>query len=658
MSKLKNIIKDDFSTIQKRADLMFKVFTSDMGKMIDEANKDVIATIAAVLSMHKESEYKRLVHNHTLDSLDQVIKGRYQVLVHKLEMYWSQKRDQFDLLSRLAAGFIGRKSSPPWLETKLNLKDELSTDGKYDPRRGHFDYCFRNITDALIKEIQKGLLNEESMSQIMQRVRKLFNRNSKQNVREAEKWDYFKPSLDDAEPVYKLQGPVNISEGTFTLEDIEDLQLEQQRAMQWEYRQYRPWFSDELKANNRYLRGLEELLMSDALDQLHNGLLQIGPKEFGIDDMEWAVSRPQPKCDECTTRDGLTMKEIKAKIKDDFGDQVPPLHPNCLLPDTIVSAAGISKHFKRWFDGEVITIRIKGKDDITITPNHPVLTNRGWVDAGKLQKTDKLICSTDDRSIVDILDPNNNQVQTTIENLPSSFQMSRNMFSMRVPVSSENFHGDGIIDTEVDIIFFDSFLSHNFMSEAFKMVKEKLFVFMHSCWISFYALCSFLQIRVISFATPNGGLSRHSIFCSNFWGSLFHSNKHRFASISNLKSMSFKRRPNRPTMDSDSPSNIYARLSSHVELVKIEDLIFSKFTGHVYNLETKDGYYLANSLIVHNCRCQLIPRIKDEWADKALKNNDDEWDPSTGIVYRASKQEKDLGLNDMTFDEYLKAVGR
>lgn len=657
MSKLKNIIKDDFSTIQKRADLMFKVFTSDMGKMIDEANKDVIATIAAVLSMHKESEYKRLVHNHTLDSLDQVIKGRYQVLVHKLEMYWSQKRDQFDLLSRLAAGFIGRKSSPPWLETKLNLKDELSTDGKYDPRRGHFDYCFRNITDALIKEIQKGLLSEESMSQIMQRVRKLFNRNSKQNVREADKWDYFKPSLDDDEPVYKLQGPVNISEGTFTLEDVEQLQLEQQRAMQWEYRQYRPWFSDELKANNRYLRGLEELLMSDALDQLHNGLLQLGPKEFGIDDMEWAVSRPGT-CECCDIRDGLTMKEIRAKIKDEYGDRVAPLHPHCLLPGTVVSAAGISKHFTRWFDGEVVTIRISGKDDITITPNHPVLTNRGWVAAGKLQKTDKLICSTDDRSIVDILDPNNNQVQTAIENLPSSFQMSRNLFAMRVPISSENFHGDGIIDTEVDIIFFDSFLSHNFMSEAFKMIKEKLFIFMHIGRISLNPIGSFTQKNIISFDSFGGHIGINSIFSNNIFRGIFNSIMSCKRYISNFKIHSFKSLNKSRGVASDDPSNIITRLSRHVEFMEINDLIISKFTGHVYNLDTKDGYYLANSLIVHNCRCQLVPRIKDEWADKALKNGDDEWDPSSGIVYRASKQEKDLGLNDMTFDEYLKAVGR
>jgi hypothetical protein len=31
------------------------------------------------------------------------------------------------------------------------------------------------------------------------------------------------------------------------------------------------------------------------------------------------------------------------------------------------------------------------------------------------------------------------------------------------------------------------------------------------------------------------------------------------------------------------------------------------FSGHVFNLQTEDGWFYANGIVVHNCRCQLVP---------------------------------------------------
>jgi hypothetical protein len=117
-------------------------------------------------------------------------------------------------------------------------------------------------------------------------------------------------------------------EGVYTQEQIESFLTRQQQAMQWDHRQYRPWFTDEIKANNRFLRDLEQLLGYDAVTQLHSGMLQIGSEQMGIDDFEWVATKPRT-CDCCADRDGLTMKEIKAKFNDQYGDDPPPLHPNC-----------------------------------------------------------------------------------------------------------------------------------------------------------------------------------------------------------------------------------------------------------------------------------------------------------------------------------------
>jgi hypothetical protein len=38
--------------------------------------------------------------------------------------------------------------------------------------------------------------------------------------------------------------------------------------------------------------------------------------------------------------------------------------------------------------------------------------------------------------------------------------------------------------------------------------------------------------------------------------------------------------------------------------------IIENFSGHVYNLETKNNWYVANNIIIHNCRCLYLPEIK------------------------------------------------
>lgn len=332
MTKLEKVISEDFSKIQKRSNALFNVYMKEIGVLIDAAKADVLATVASILAYHTQPiTYSSLKSHGTLDRLQRTIEHRLDVLALDIENYWDTKRNSFDLISRLSVAFISRKSAPPWIKTNLNLKDKISTDGKFDPRRGHIRFYFRNLSDFILKQIQQATLKEESLNQTLARIRKLFDRNEKRGIREQE----FDPNKlyvdanDDNNQFDLSRGKLNISEGTYTLEDVEDFQSDQIKANAWESRQYRPYFSDSLKANNRYLRDLEQTLMSDAVEQLHSGQLQLGSKEMGIDDMLWRVSFPQKECDECTDRDGMTMTDIQDTIKDKYRGLPPPLHPNC-----------------------------------------------------------------------------------------------------------------------------------------------------------------------------------------------------------------------------------------------------------------------------------------------------------------------------------------
>lgn len=334
--KLKKRIAKDYKEIQKASNNLFAFASNEIGKEIAQANIDCMATIAAVLSSHPEKiTFSDLAKNHTLDNLRDVLNKRYGNLAIELEEYWTIKRAQFDIISRLGSHFIAQKAAPPWVKSVINLQSELSTDGAFDPRKGHLRMYFRLMVDSIIQQISQGAVKEESMTAILKRVRKMFDRNNRAGVREARH-----PVKDFEEPIESINpetgdwsqtiyGPAEITEGTYTLEDVAQLRDDLKRANKWAYRDYRPWFTDEVKRNNKYFRMLDQMLRADAVDQLHSGFLKIGPESMGIDDMEWVASIGPTTCQHCRDRDGMTMREIKEVMKDEYKDDPPPLHPNC-----------------------------------------------------------------------------------------------------------------------------------------------------------------------------------------------------------------------------------------------------------------------------------------------------------------------------------------
>jgi len=64
---------------------------------------------------------------------------------------------------------------------------------------------------------------------------------------------------------------------------------------------------------------------------------------------------------------------------------------NCFAPWQETSHAGLKAAMKREYVGNLIELSVAGVVNLTVTPNHPVLTDRGWMPASGIMKGDKIV---------------------------------------------------------------------------------------------------------------------------------------------------------------------------------------------------------------------------------------------------------------------------
>lgn len=116
------------------------------------------------------------------------------------------------------------------------------------------------------------------------------------------------------------------------------------------------------------------------------------------------------------------------------------------------------------------------------------------------------------------------------------------------------------------------------------------------------------------FSSPRGGLPGTATL--SHYGGSFHLDPGPFQSLGLG-----------PTADSDviatqeedktrtaDPQIIRDLLRAHtrtVTLDRVANIRHFEFSGHVYDLQTKDGHIIADGVVCANCRCQTIPMFRE-----------------------------------------------
>ena len=282
---------------------------------------------------------------------------------------------------------------------------------------------------------------------------------------------------------------------------------------------------------------------------------------------------------------------------------------NCFPASTRVHFAhDVEKAFRHFYSGYLTEIVTDSGKSLRATPNHPILTPDGWRPMGSLDEGDYVI-EIANQGIFSIVSEGH------ADHAPSSiaeiFETLAESGGRRLEVAlGDEFHGDVLADGNIDVVLSARPLSfgRKFLdAESFKQfglaVPDE----------ARFDQSSFEQFLMAALLATNRIVGGASESLSLLWRRVLHPHIHCIASIANVSSNSFD-----PGLDSLSlvPKFLGEReqaapvLMQSAQAVRIIAVKRRAFSGHVFNLQTGEGYYSAEGILCHNCRCVSKPIIQ------------------------------------------------
>lgn len=333
------------------------------------------------------------------------------------------------------------------------------------------------------------------------------------------------------------------------------------------------------------------------------------------------------------------------------GTNAPPIHPLCVFPNTKVIAPDIEAMTRSSYSGCVVEIGTSDGARLTVTPNHIVLTARGWVRAKNLIKGDKVInYSRGIKSVIES-DPTDNDGIPTIEEFFTSLLESGAVPAMSMPISSEDFKGDIPSDGEIDIIFIDGKLRNKLNATLSQLVGDILLVGAPESGEVALSRNSSLAEHLVGLGlAADGIMSGSRIAAILLRGTLTHSQLIGLRLPSDYDARLYKTAANDTSADIKlfgdgifaHPGSIHISnlldvkrdfdslkrntasletaldgrfcdsvglcdfISAFSGFVTFDDIIFvtnKYYSGHVYDASSLSTLYIANGIITSNCRC-------------------------------------------------------
>lgn len=374
----------------------------------------------------------------------------------------------------------------------------------------------------------------------------------------------------------------------------------------------------------------------------------------GITTEEWQTSEDELVCPICVPLDGQ-------RFPTDAGPRpVTDTHINCLLPDNEVLVSNLVAGSRAFYSGAALEIRTLAGNNLTVTPNHMVLTPRGFIKAKFLRESDYVISSANAQRIIASINPNDDKCPSRIEDMWRSLVVVEGMIPRIMPTSPVDFYGDaGGFNGDIDVVYSNRFLLGDGSYASFleqrdghefdcRSMAERPFQGKGSPFSFIDGSLSPLNFGMSRRGQQTPFLSRQSRHSDNIRLTTssrgYTGVKKAFPNDLAVNAVSSRQRQLGITGDvfrdhnrgddncAVKASNValveksvediccYPELSKKIlnafpglitadQIVGIRDFYFS---GHVYDLQSLEQFYICNRVIVKNCRCARLPVANDE----------------------------------------------
>jgi hypothetical protein len=276
--------------------------------------------------------------------------------------------------------------------------------------------------------------------------------------------------------------------------------------------------------------------------------------------------------------------------------QLPQIGWRCIAGQHDVKAAHIKAASRRFYRGSLIELTTRSGRSVTVTPDHKLLTQRGWISSKAINKSDHLFH-------IDVTDtvrtPQVDQHPSVFGKIIDSLLICRPFTKMRAARMSVNFESK-LTDGDVDVVWADSLLRRRL--ELSQCSKQALFELSDK---SLAALVGNGNLHFVLKRFPFAQLSLNAGFCpSSYVLRAFSGGTHDASAT--LVPDRYTTQPqlsgNGSVVNTEDSSQRFLALSSEITPDDIVSIQVIPWCNHVYDLATASGWYTANGLIIHNCQ--------------------------------------------------------
>ena len=296
-------------------------------------------------------------------------------------------------------------------------------------------------------------------------------------------------------------------------------------------------------------------------------------------------------------------------------------HPNCVAPGQVVSGPGdVLAAWSRPFQGELVHIVTASGAQLSVTPHHPVLTTGGWMPAHLVdERTDLVRYVGGERARVGV--PHDDQRPALIEQVADALIEAGSVAAVQVPASPEQFHGDGTVDGDVDVVWTDRFLTYQ-LPEWLEDPPQALLVAVERAG-AFLPEGASGQVGVGADHASDGVVGGGGDLLPALRADALHVEALRFAAGSCDAEVA-KSMPDGAARDVVVGGDHVGRFPG---LVSADDFVVDRVVGtrvetgelRVHDLTTSVGWFGCNGIIVANCTREMTPMVLPAGARVSLR---------------------------------------